>query len=225
VTTDVRHTDVAAYAFGLLEAADRRAFTAHLGDCARCTRELGEFTGMTGLLAGIGPEDFAVEDDAADLLRDRRTARRAHRRRTALLGAAAGVALLAGGALAGALATGGPRAPASRDVFASGDRAAGTDTRTGVTGTVAMRGTGWGTDVGLELSHLRGPLVCRLVAVSTTGERRTVTEWSVPPRGYGVPGAPASLRVHGGTALARTGLARFDVVAGRSTLLSIPVRQ
>lgn len=224
MTTDVRHTDVAAYAFGLLEAADHRAFTAHLGDCARCAGELGEFTGMTGLLAGIGPGDFPVEEDDADLPRDRRTAR-THRLRTVLLGAAAGAVLLAGGALAGALATGGPRATAPRDVFASADRAAGADARTGVTGTVAMRRTGWGTDVDLELGHLRGPLVCRLVAVSMTGERRTVTEWSVPPRGYGVPGAPARLRVHGGTALARTGLVRFDVMAGRSTLLSIPVRQ
>jgi hypothetical protein len=61
--------------------------------------------------------------------------------------------------------------------------------------------------------------------VSRAGERRTVTEWSVPPRGYGFSGTPASLRVHGGTVVGRADLARFDVqveASGR-TLLSIPV--
>ena len=51
-------------------------------------------------------------------------------------------------------------------------------------------------------------------------------EWRVPPKGYGVPGSPASLQVHGGTAVDRADLARFDVrVEGSDrTLLSIRVQ-
>ncbi|GAB2835876.1 hypothetical protein GCM10027176_45250 [Actinoallomurus bryophytorum] len=111
------------------------------------------------------------------------------------------------------------------EVFTSGEKVSAADAKTGVRGTVAMLSAGWGTDVGLELSRVRGPLVCELVAVSRTGERRTVTDWTVPAKGYGFPGTPASLQVHGGTAFARADLARFDVQVegGGQTLLSIPV--
>ncbi|MDN3358238.1 zf-HC2 domain-containing protein [Actinomadura sp. DC4] len=233
MTTDVQHTDVAAYALGLLEEDDRRAFEEHLGDCEVCAAEMREFAGMAAILEDVpptGPPD--ADGELIDLLHRRKTAERARRRRTALLGAAAGVALLAGGGLTGALAAGQSTHTAAMpghssidDVLSTGEKIARTDASTGVTGTVAMRSKGWGTDIGMELSHVRGPLVCKLVAVSKTGERRTVTEWSVPPKGYGVPGSPASLKVHGGTALGRADLARFDVQeegSGR-TLLSIPV--
>jgi hypothetical protein len=111
------------------------------------------------------------------------------------------------------------------DVFSTGEKVADADAATGVKGMVAMRTKGWGTDIGMDLGHVRGPLVCKLVAVSKAGERRTVTEWGVPPEGYGFPGAPSSLQVHGGTAIGRADFARFDVQVEGSgrTLLSIPV--
>jgi anti-sigma factor RsiW len=51
----VEHTDVGAYALGLLEEDDRRAFEEHLSDCGECSAELDGFSDMRGLLAGIGP--------------------------------------------------------------------------------------------------------------------------------------------------------------------------
>ncbi|WP_018658395.1 zf-HC2 domain-containing protein [Actinomadura flavalba] len=36
----VEHTDVAAYALGVLEPGDRAAFETHLASCARCRDEL-----------------------------------------------------------------------------------------------------------------------------------------------------------------------------------------
>jgi hypothetical protein len=238
MTTEVQHTDVAAYALGLLEEDDRRAFEAHLAQCTLCTEELGDFAGMVAIFEDVPP--VTDEDDAAagrldDMLRRRRSAARSRRRGTAVLGAAAGVVLLAGGAIAGAMAAGDQADPAKAmpghtmsldEVFRFGEKVPGADAKTGVTGMVAMRSQGWGTDVGLELSHVRGPLVCKLVAVSRTGERRTVTDWTVPTKGYGFPGSPASLQVHGGTALGRSDLARFDVQVEGSgrTLLSIPVQ-
>jgi hypothetical protein len=243
MTTEVEHTDVAAYALGLLEESDRRAFEAHLAHCSLCAEELGDFTVMADLFEDVPPiETVSAEEDIAggqliDMLRHRKVAERSRRRGTAILGAAAGIVLLAGGAVAGGLAVGDDPAPpvpgampghaASLDeVFKVGEKVAGTNASTGVTGMVAMQSKGWGTDIGMELSKVRGPLVCKLVAVTKTGKRRTVTEWSVPPKGYGLPGSPMkSLQVHGGTAVSRADLARFDVQiegSGR-TLLSIPV--
>ena len=238
MTTEVQHTDVAAYALGLLEEDDRRAFEAHLTQCTLCTEELGDFAGMAAVFADVPP--LTDEEDAAggridDLLRRRGPAARRRRRGTALLGAAAGVVLLAGGAIAGALTAHDPADPVAKampghsmsvdEVFTSGEKVSAADAKTGVQGTVAMLTAAWGTDVGLELSHVRGPLVCTLVAVSRTGERRTVTDWAVPPKGYGFPGTPASVQIHGGTALVRADIARFDVQVegGGRTLLSIPV--
>jgi hypothetical protein len=241
VTTEVEHTDVAAYALGLLDENDRRAFEDHLTHCTLCAEELGDFAGMAEMLSDVPPvkpppadEENVDGGELIDLLRRRKVAARSRRRGTAVLGAAAGVVLLAGGALAGVLAKGDgaarhgamPGHSASFDeVFRVGERVSASNATTGVTGLVAMRSKGWGTEVGIRLNHLKGPLVCRLVAVTRSGGRHTVTEWRVPPQGHGTSGSTASLEVHGGTAVGRADLARFDVEiegSGRK-LLSIPV--
>jgi hypothetical protein len=40
-------------------------------------------------------------------------------------------------------------------VFSIGEKVSGADAATGVTGMVAMRAKGWGTDIGMELSHVK----------------------------------------------------------------------
>ena len=72
---------------------------------------------------------------------------------------------------------------------------------------------------------MQGPLRCRLEAVSRTGERAVVTGWSVPPKGYGVPGSPKPLVTHRGSAMHRNEIDRFEpVVEGTGdTLLVIPL--
>ena len=82
----------------------------------------------------------------------------------------------------------------------------------------------WGTQVTLDLSKIRGPLECELIAVSATGERRVVSGWFVPAAGYGVSGHPGHLLVAGGTAIHASDLSRLDVIVlGGRTLVSIPV--
>ncbi|GAA4637463.1 anti-sigma U factor RsuA [Actinoallomurus vinaceus] len=240
MTADIRHTDVAAYALGLLEEDDRRAFDAHLAHCALCSEELRDLGGLATLLREADPADDDREEGGGEadgrlveMMRHRRTAQRRRHRRTAALGAAAAIALVAGGATVGAVTTGQGRTAEhvhqqmahdhqnlAADLLASGETHSAVDARTGVKGTVATENKKWGTNVALDLAGVRGPLTCRLVAVTRTGNRHAVTEWAVPPRGYGVPGAPEHLRVHGGTAVARADLARFDVVAddGRTLL-------
>lgn len=232
------HTDVGAYALGLLEAGDRTAFEEHLAGCDRCHRELDDFAGMRELLSGIGPvaddqEDMPPPertDELAVLVRRRRAAARRQRRGTAVIGLAAGVALLAGGITVGAAAAGhGPYAGHDHgnvpgDLLAWGETRRATDARTGVSGVVAMENKGWGTHVALDLTHVTGPRTCEMVAVSKSGARHVVTEWGVPPAGYGEPGAPDHLQVHGGTALRRSDLQRFEVRdEGGGLLLTIPV--
>ena len=231
------HTDVGAYALDLLEEEDRQAFEAHLAGCEQCAGELAGFSGMRELLVGLGPVagdagelPSPAGDEVGDLLRRRKIAARRRRRGTALLGLAAGVALLAGGVTVGAAASGHgsysghDHGNIPGDLLAWGETRRATDSRTGVAGIVAMENKGWGTHIALDLTHVRGPLTCQMIAVSKSGASHVVTEWAVPPPGYGVPGAPDHLQVHGGTALRRSDLRRFEVrdQTGR-TLLTIPV--
>ncbi|WP_433179203.1 anti-sigma factor family protein [Actinoallomurus sp. CA-150999] len=228
----VEHTDVGAYVLGLLEEDDRRAFEEHLTGCASCGSEVESLGGMRTLLTGVAPIDGASgasPEGVTDLLSRRRQAARRRRRGTLLIGVAAGAAIVAGGVTIGAVLTN-PSAPAhnhgspAADLLASGERHSATDPVTHASGTVATDGRPWGTMVALDLAGVRGPLTCRLVAVTRSGQRSVVTEWAVPPKGYGVPGAPAHLQVHGGTAAQRSQIVRFDVsIENGGTLLRIPV--
>ncbi|MBC6460953.1 anti-sigma factor family protein [Actinomadura sp. HBU206391] len=265
----VQHTDVGAYALGLLDDTDRELFELHLARCDSCVAEFTDLSGMRQLFSGVSPVDVgpsgagpfgaghagagpaAVGQTGRDLPvaaapvpigrprrraaadRRRAIAERRRRRGTAILGAAAGVALLAGGVTIGIAITGqgGPVLPPAQDhgtlaqdLLNTGERRSATDPTTRVAGTVAMETKGWGTHVALDLSRVRGPLVCRLVAVTRGGDRRMVTEWTVHKAGYGLPGSPAHLAVHGGTASLRSEIVRFEVETdtGRR-LLTIPV--
>jgi hypothetical protein len=219
------HTDVGAYSLGLLEQQDRQIFEAHLADCRTCAAELAELSGMAGLLTGIEPaEPVAAEpgDDVpvTDLIRRRVTAQRRRTRWQAVLGAAASAVLIGGGVAVG-LAAAQPAAPPASVV---GLRHSATGAGTGITGTVGLVTKAWGTQVTLDLSKIRGPLECELVAVSKTGERRVVMGWFVPRAGYGVPGHPGHLLIQGGVAIAQHDLARLSVIVVRGrTLLNIPV--
>lgn len=232
----VAHTDVGAYALGLLEEDDRRAFEEHLGDCTSCTAELGGLGDMRRLLAGIGPvevDDEEPEDlsgDITDLVARRRREDRRRRRGTLVIGLAAGVALVAGGVTAGAaiVSPGGggehQHGSPAADVLASGVRHSATDPSTHAVGIVATRAQPFGTEVGLDLANVRGPLTCRLVAVMRSGQQQPVTEWAVPPKGYGVPGSPAHLQVHGGISVEPSDVSRYDVlIEGGGRLVSVPV--
>lgn len=231
----VEHTDVGAYALGLLEEADRRAFEEHLNGCAACAAEFDDLAGMRGLLDGVGPVEAGDEEPpeidgaVADLVERRRREDRRQRRGTMVIGLAAGVALVAGGVTIGSAIVspggGGEHhhgSPAA-DVLAKGTRHTATDPATHVVGVVATRPAPFGTEVGLDLAGVRGPLTCRLVAVMRSGQQQPVTEWSVPEEGYGVPGSPKHLQVHGGIAGKAGDVSRWDVIVeGGGRLVSIP---
>jgi hypothetical protein len=242
VSAAVQHTDVGAYALGLLEEPDARAFETHLASCPACHEELGALRGLAASLDGLPPiaEDPApapVPDPAvvSDLLQRRHRLERRRRVSQALVGVAAGVVLMGGSAGLGiTLAADRDEQPPTVEhpvetgvdaLFRNSRPIAATDTRTGISGTVAMQRKQWGSEVGLRLSKVRGPLQCELVAIDRSGREHTVSGWSVPPRGYGFADSPMQqLTLQGGTALTPEQITRFEVrtIGGGRTLLTLP---
>lgn len=165
-----------------------------------------------------------------DALRDDLAAARARRRRAMLLGVAAAVVIGATGAVTTQVLW--PSGPSSNVAAGSSPTGVtGTDVRegtspdTGVSGRVGLVPKGWGTEVAFQLSGVRGPERCSLIAVSRSGDTDVVSGWQIAPgQGYGVPGHPDPLRLTGGTALARTDIVRFEVRReDGARLLEIPV--
>jgi hypothetical protein len=214
------HTDVGAYALGLLEDQDRAAFEAHLETCDACRAELESLSPVGVLLRGMEPVQLA--DDVSppvDLLQRRAAVSRRRRSTLLIVSAAACVALLGGG-----IALGLASAPNQTQSALTGQVHSASNPANGAAGIVGLVAKGWGTQVQLDLAGVKGPLECQLIAISKSGERRTVTGWFVPAPGDGVPGHPAHLLVQGGTSIALGNLARFEVtVASGQVLLTIPV--
>jgi hypothetical protein len=226
------HTDVGAYSMGLLEEQDKRAFEDHLAECPACAAELAELSPMAALLRGVelrsaepaGAVGGEPGGEVAELLHRRARQQRHRRRWQVALGAAAGIVLIGGGIGVGIAAAPQHGSAPVPGVALTGQLHSATDPGTGVAGTVGLVSKAWGTQVTLDLSKVRGPAECELIAVSRTGERRVVMGWLVAAPGDGVPGHPAHLVIRGGTSIPRSDLARVDVdvVSGR-TLVSIPV--
>jgi Putative zinc-finger len=242
VNAIVQHTDVGAYALGLLEEPDARAFETHLASCPACHEELGALRGLAASLDGLPPiaEDpvpAPAPDPSvvSDLLRRRHRQDRRRRMSQALVGIAAGVVLMGGSAGLG-ITVGADRDEAPPRVerpvengvealFRNSRPITATDSGSGVSGTVAMQRKQWGSEVGIRLSKVRGPLQCELIAFDRAGREHTVSGWSVPPKGYGFPdSAMPQLTVQGATALDPEEITRFEVrtIGGGRTLLTVP---
>jgi hypothetical protein len=104
------------------------------------------------------------------------------------------------------------------------DKISATDPGTKVSATVALEEKTWGTGTVLELRNVTGPQKCSLIAVGKNGERETVTSWSVPDRGYGLPDAKTDkarqpLYIQGGAAFEPNEIDHFQVMTFDGKLL------
>ncbi|MGW7369902.1 anti-sigma factor family protein [Streptomyces sp. NPDC054841] len=205
-----RHRDVAAYALGVLDPADAFRFEEHLSECVLCAVRLTDFTPVVSALSDLaGPG--RPETPPAPRLLDRMLHevgafhRRSSRRRLRLVAAAAALIVALPALVVGL----------SRDAGAGPvERIAATDSASGVYGAVDLRASDWGTAVALRVARLRGPRTCELVAIGKDGEEHTVTSWSVPSGGYGIPGSPGNekpLDIEVGTAMQDREIDRFEV--------------
>ncbi|KIZ18701.1 anti-sigma factor family protein [Streptomyces natalensis] len=227
-----RHTDVGAYALGVLDAADADRFERHLAGCDRCAAELEELMGLSPLLAEFRqtaptPETVTARPGPGVLngLLDEVAATRRGRARSRLYLVAAAAVLIVGGPLATAALTGGgqqgapapaPLASAVRAQYAAGEQATAVDPVTKVSAGVSLAAKPWGTQVVLRLAGVKGPLTCDLVAVGKDGRRQTVTTWAVPEGGYGIKGATGKwnsepLFATGGAAFDRGDIDHFEI--------------
>ena len=238
------HETVGAYALGILDDAEATAFEAHLATCEWCAQQLDELAGMEPMMAaladlpGTGTPAIAeslttrpsprLSEKLVDEVAERRAGKR--RRNFYLVGTAA--ALIIGGPFAAVATTGGgddgggkkaeasqqqTGTPAESAFAAMPDRVTATDPSTDVSATVALEKKAWGTEAVLELKNVKGTQKCSLIAVGKNGERETLSSWTVPDWGYGIPDATTEkakkpLYVHGGAAFEPNQISHFEVM-------------
>ncbi|MDV9173470.1 zf-HC2 domain-containing protein [Streptomyces sp. W16] len=232
------HETVGAYALGILDDAEATAFEAHLATCEWCAQQLDELAGMEPMLAALadlpGSGTPAIGESLSakpsprlvERLVDDVGERRAMKRRRSFYMIAAAAALIIAGPLAVIAANGGDNSGqkgsvavgTAKDTFETlSDKVTATDKSTKVTATVAMSKKDWGTLGIVELSNVKGPLKCSLIAVGKNGERETMASWSVPAWGYGIANATkaeakAPLYAQGGAALTPNEIDHFEVM-------------
>lgn len=225
------HYDVAAYALGVLDPADSEAFEAHLVECMECQAELVELHEVPAALdlikggaavpaAAPQPRRAGGEAAVASLL-DRVAARRRRRTRGLWLAVAAAVTVTALTPVVVQQLW--PERP-EQEVAAQTFRAASPEKD--VQASIALVAKDWGTEVSFELTGVKGPLQCTLVAVSQSGETETVASWKVKEgQGFGVPGNEEPLRIKGATSFDKGSIKRFEFRTNNGPdLLDVPAR-
>jgi hypothetical protein len=213
------HVDVGAYVLGVLDYDDMARFEQHLALCPECGRQLDELSGLVPVLAELAPPGAGVPappsgDAMLGKLITKVGADQRKRRSRRWFALAAAAALIITGPTVAVIATqGGGTSSAPQAVHS------GSNTATGAKATVGTTKKGWGTQVGLSLSGIKGPLVCRLVAIGKDGSEQTVSTWSVPAAGYGTSAQPQPLELTGGSGMTPADIARFDVVTAQGSKL------
>lgn len=180
----------AAYLLGALSPEERLEFEGHLAGCGRCRSAVAEIAGLPGLMAQVGPEDAARLTEAPDLAERvpdtvlpevlatvRRERGRGSRR---LLGLAAAVALLVGGAGLGQLVERVLTADEPQQLpFVAVEP-------NDITANVSLVPTGSGTEVRVECQYAVGDpgryqhyVHYALVVVDRDGQPSQIGDWPV----------------------------------------------
>ncbi|MBB5856835.1 anti-sigma factor family protein [Amycolatopsis umgeniensis] len=237
------HTDIAAYVLGVLGEEDHAGFEAHLLECPECQVELVEMYHLPDILDMVKKSwpDPPVKGPGPRVLRMLLAdAAKAGRRRKVirLATAAAVLVLVVGGPLVVLSLTDRepvitqaaptvvtsvvPLSPTGKPGPDGGAAPFGwSEAGNAVAAEVTVQEKEWGSAVELELRGLVGPMTCQLFAYSHGGEAYVVNNWSVPSKGYGVPGSPDPLVITGSTALQKADIERFEVHKQDGTVLAI----
>ncbi|MEV5877795.1 zf-HC2 domain-containing protein [Streptomyces sp. NPDC052101] len=231
------HETVGAYALGILDDAEATAFEAHLAGCEWCAQQLDELAGMEPMLAALADlpgsgSTPALGDSLSarpsprlvEKLVDEVAEKRAQKRRRGFYMIAAAAALIIAGPLAAVAVNGGSgggggqvTASAQTTFEAMQDKRSAVDPSSHISATVGMQQKDWGTQTVLELKNAKGPIKCSLVLVAKNGQRVTMSSWSVPNWGYGIPDAKTEeakkpLYIGGAAAFKPNEIDHFEVV-------------
>jgi hypothetical protein len=180
--------------------------------------------GMSALLSQLNLNDLTSAEEPSPKVLDgllhqvNAARRRSHARQ--LFALAASGAVIVGAGVIGYNAwssdsndpLNGNHTPAVNLLLTGKHLTAATDPVTHVKSRIATEPRAWGTHAALELTNIRGPLVCKLVAVSKTGGQETMFTWRIPEKGYGVPGNPTPFTMHGATSYSLDEIKEFQVV-------------
>jgi hypothetical protein len=224
------HRDVGAYALGVLDPRDRARFEDHLMVCRSCPHELEELSSVAALLSRVDGDSLAFAEHstrepakAMALVSAVRTERQRTRSRSGLTLAACLALLITGALVAVSLGLGRTGLPGLPPTSPTAQRLHAVDEATGAEATLQMEPKRWGSEVTLQVARVNGPVRCRLMAVSKTGQSEVVMGWSVPPGGYGTAAHPDPLVLHGGTDLQAGDLSRFEIrTVNGNLLVSVP---
>jgi hypothetical protein len=226
MTPEDVHRDVGAYALGVLDSRDSARFEQHLTLCRSCPRELEQFSSVTALLSQLNADSLVfAERSTRDPRRSEalvgavRTERHRVRNRQGLTLAACLALVIAGAVVAVSLGFGRVGLPGAPDPSANAIRLHAVSETTGADATVQVDAKRWGSQVTLRITHLTGPISCRLMAVSKEGRSEVVMGWSVSPDGYGTHSQPNPLILHGGTDITGADLSHFEVRTVTGVLL------
>ena len=229
MTPEDVHRDVGAYALGVLDPRDSARFEEHLTLCRLCPRELEQLSSVAALLSHVSADSLVFAERSTreprrveTLVGAVRKERRRVRTRHALTLAACLALIVAGAAVAVNFGLGQRGLPGVRTTTTA-QRLHAVSQSTGTKATVQVEKEPWGSQVTLQITHVKGPVGCRLLAVDRDGHSEVVMGWSVPPEGYGTPAHPDPLLVHGGTDVATANLSHFEVrTVNGNLLVSVP---
>jgi hypothetical protein len=223
------------YLLGAISPADRSAVGRHLAACAGCREELARLAGLPGLLGTVPAADvirLAAEsegggaapagggeippDGPLQSLLDRAAGLRRHRRWRQLAVTVAVVAVTVSGAVAGSRALFPAQQPvASARPWATTARAS--NPRTGAAAIVRYQPQPWGLELDARVSGIAAGTRCELYVVNTRGQEVEVGSWTVAG---GDPGAQYAAS----SPFPASDVRGFAVTAGRTTLVSVPIR-
>ncbi|HEV2256910.1 MAG TPA: zf-HC2 domain-containing protein [Streptosporangiaceae bacterium] len=221
------------YVLGAIDPAERGLVDAHLLTCRDCRDELAGLAGLPALLARVNPDEIsrigandtvyaAVSDDPPEELLGTvlglAEARR-RRNRWRYLSAAAAVAAIAGGLFAGlSSATSTTVTKTVAIGFTNGtadwEIANGTNTATGVTGTVAYARQLWGDSFQVLVDNIPAGTTCQMWVVHPDGTRTEVAAWTTA--------ADEGKVWYGGSMASSAGsLGMFQITTGNQVLLTV----
>jgi anti-sigma-K factor RskA len=216
MTCELGH-DVAAYAIGTLDPADRERLEAHLPGCAECQEVLASVAGLPRLLALVPPDALRANGASGGGLPEVRpseamyqrllaaavTRRRSRRR---LILAAAAAVLVVGGGAGGAAVVQARSGPAVQVVAGSAGQ---------VKATVWLRESSNGTAVRLQLSGVPAEEHCSLVVVDRDGHREVSSTWVATYSG--------TATIVSSTGIPRSRVSWLRIEAADKTLVAMPV--